>query len=626
MEPNDSSSDRPPPDPARPPDETSDSPTPGPSDAPPGGIDSDGSTVDAHGVTGPGGPGADGPEVPPVPGYEILDRLGRGGTGVVYRARDVAMGRDVALKMLRTGPRASRAELTRFRREVQALAGLDHPNIVPIYDVGEHAGQPYFTMKFYAGGSLDHQTARFADPKPAARLVETVARAVEHLHQRVGLHRDLKPHNILLDEAGEPHVSDFGLVKPDAVETELTAPGLVLGTLPYMAPEQATGRTRQVGRATDVWALGVILYELLAGRRPFVAGPDQDLAPQILFADPPRLRKLRPGLSPDLEAIVERCLCKKPEERYPTAADLADDLRRWLDGKPIQRDWAARWRWTRRLLTRPVIWVALTVVIGVGLLALNRPVQRIDPGSELHRIESDLSNGRPTELIGETGPPRWYRQVEDRGGSVRPNEPDSPFTVESARIGMIELLPRIDCPAYELEAEMRQEPGTSMASVGFYSSYSVKSEDGRRRESFYTFLFSDRGGGDASKPPLDSHRRMDVRHQQNILVPKQPLYPMSCPAILTHPYQLESPQPEQYPWHRLRIVVRPKEPTQVWWYDKQVGTLNEKMITRQSIDFWKLAYDDLDLVAAVYNPRGGIGAYVSQGMASFRNVVIRPAP
>ena len=238
--------------------------------------------------------------LPRIGDYQLVRQIACGGMGVVYEARDLKLNRTVALKMLARGELASDAELHRFRAEAEAVAQLDHPNIVPIYDVGEHEGRPYFTMKLFDGGSLAdaRRGARYAS-RQAARLVEAVARAIHHGHQRGILHRDLKPANVLLDAEGTPYVGDFGVAKVLDRETGLTRSGAVVGTPSYMAPEQASGKALTV--AADVYGLGAILYELLTGQPPFVASSAAEVFAQVLEADPdpaalPRAPPLaRPG-------------------------------------------------------------------------------------------------------------------------------------------------------------------------------------------------------------------------------------------------------------------------------------------------------------------------------------------
>jgi WD40 repeat protein/tRNA A-37 threonylcarbamoyl transferase component Bud32 len=330
--------------------------------------------------------------------YELLVEIGRGGMGVVYKARQKSLDRLVALKRIRAGDLASRTELRRFRNEAQAAAHLDHPNILPIYEVGEQGGQPYFTMKLIETGSLttrvgagdwgpgDHETQR-----RVARIVANAARAVHHAHQRGILHRDLKPSNILLDADDQPFVSDFGLAKrvagpgaqtPDA---ELTASGTFIGTPGYMAPEQAapdvspsaqSGKTTGHGitTAADVYGLGAVLYALLTGRAPFCGATLWETMAQVKNRDPEPPSRDRPNLSKDLESICLKCLEKEPLRRYRSAEDLAEDLERWLAGEPVRARSITRaaraLRWCKR---NPLVagsfasTVVLLVVLIVGL-------------------------------------------------------------------------------------------------------------------------------------------------------------------------------------------------------------------------------------------------------------------
>ncbi len=307
------------------------------------------------------------------PGHEILGELGRGGMGVVYKARQAKLGRVVALKMILGGGHVGAEGLARFRTEAEAIARLQHPNIVQIFEVGDHEGLPYFALEYCPGGSLDRKLA--GTPMPAdeaAALTATLARAVDAAHVKGIVHRDLKPQNILLDEAGRPKVTDFGIAKKIGDDSGQTAAGSIMGTPSYMSPEQADGKP--VGTATDIYALGAILYEMLTGRPPFKAATPLDTILQVVHGDPVPPRRLQPALPADLETICLKCLAKEPGRRYATAAGLADDLERYCAGEPIEarpEGVAGRvLRWCRRrpLLASSLALAALLMITSVASL------------------------------------------------------------------------------------------------------------------------------------------------------------------------------------------------------------------------------------------------------------------
>ncbi|HVS37957.1 MAG TPA: serine/threonine-protein kinase, partial [Gemmataceae bacterium] len=306
--------------------------------------------------------------LPLVPGYEIVRELGRGGMAVVYEARHIQLNRRVALKTIRADKIDEAGYLARFRTEAEAIARFQHPNIVPIYEVGEHDGLHFFSMELCPGGSLEQKPGGLlSPPRQAAGLIETLARAVHAAHSKGVVHRDLKPGNVLLAEDGAPKIADFGLAKRLDAQQGPTISNVILGSAYYMAPEQAKGKSMEAGPAADIYALGAIFYECLTGRPPFMSANLLDTLAQVANEPPVPVRRLQPKTPRDLETICLKCLQKEPDQRYATAADLADDLRRFLDGDVITAKPPSLWRRAVRLAKRRRL--ALTAAVCVILIA-----------------------------------------------------------------------------------------------------------------------------------------------------------------------------------------------------------------------------------------------------------------
>lgn len=337
-----------------------------------------------------------------IAGYQVLGELGRGGMGVVYKARQIGLNRLVALKMILAAEHAGADGLARFRIEAEAVARLQHPNIVQIYEIGAQDGRPFFSLEFVDGGNLDDKMGNgLLPPREVARLVEQLSRAMQYAHERRIIHRDLKPANVLLMADGTPKITDFGLAKQLDSKGQ-THTGDIMGTPSYMAPEQASG-VSDIGPPADIYALGAVLYDMLTGRPPFLGETAMDTLVQVINDEPVPPRRLQPKLPRDLEIICLRCLEKKPHERYASAGALADDLRRFLDDRPIVarpvRAWERGVKWARRrptaaALAGVLILVALSIVVA-GVIAWRNQLEVAERNRKLRReVEEVILRGR----------------------------------------------------------------------------------------------------------------------------------------------------------------------------------------------------------------------------------------
>jgi serine/threonine-protein kinase len=529
--------------------------------------------------------------------YDILEEVTAGGMGVVYKACHQAQGTVVALKTMLREMASNPEQARRFHNEILAAARLHHDNIVPILDVGWHDGTPFYTMPFRTGGTLG-KVLPTADRKALIALMEKVARGVHHAHEQNVLHRDLKPANVLLDEEGEPAVADFGLAKLHDTDLELTQTGTVLGTRPYMSPEQAAGRTRDLGPATDVWALGVMLYELLAGRRPFLGDTDYEIRDQIMHQQPPGLRKLRPDVPAELDAIVRRCLQKKPARRYASAAALADDLRRWQEAKQPP----PRWPGKRALLLLALLGLAASG-LGTAFWLMSEPAAQ----------QQEQVLPAPLVLIGPTGPPKEMRWIAgEKDATVLSLQARQPFAVQSRVVSFLELLPQSPWPHVRLEAEVQHWDSESGANGIYFGHLTYETRRGTqhgccaltfaeegaftRQRTLSAMRFVETGTGSWHEEPAPGSRRIFSRSQ-------------AARGVRV--------------WRKVAIEVTDAGASAFW------GPEQERFATFPAAKV-QLAYarlfQDYPEAAAVYYPQGGLGLVLNRGSGSFRNVILRPLP
>lgn len=398
----------------------------------------------------------------PIPGYVLLEELGRGGMGVVYRGRDILAERDVAIKFILAAGYASASDVARFQTEARAIAAIEHPGVVTLHVVGEHAGRSYLCMEYCSGGSLKDRI-RLGPPSPhqAAELTALLADAVQAAHERGIIHRDIKPANVLLTADGRPKLTDFGLAKRLDGSDNITASEALLGTPAYMSPEQAAGHARVLTPATDIYSLGAILYELLAGRPPFPSESAIGVLHRILNDEPTPPGRLRPGVPADLEAVCLKCLAKKPADRYPTAAALAGDIENFLAGRPVTSRSA---RHTRRV--RPALWGAIGFGVAAPLvLAFRSPPAQNAPPSESTRddpvvVQAQVPNPT-TQLV-----PKGRKVVVSGAGRWRI---DGKEIVQESGAGssMVLLFGDPNWTDYDFAADVKRESGDEAAGLCF---------------------------------------------------------------------------------------------------------------------------------------------------------------
>jgi serine/threonine protein kinase len=572
---------------------------------------------------------------PDIPGFTIEGRLGRGGYGIVYRARQRSLNRTVALKVLHHPDAPDPAELALFRNEAESVAQLHHPNIVQIHEFGEHEGRPYCVMEYVDGGGLERRlTGEPLPPREAAALVAMLADAIHVVHGCGIVHRDLKPANILLSvvrgpssvakdnsqslqltiDNGQrtiPKIADFGLAKRAGAEVSLIKSGTVVGTPTYMAPEQACGRSKEVGPATDVYSLGAILYEALTGRVPFKGDSLLDQLEQVKTKPPVAPRRLQPGLPRALEIICLKCLEKEPQRRYASAAGLADDLRNFLDGRPIT---AKPERWPARLLRavrrRPLVTTALALAVAVGLSLAGYYATVEDPEKTIHR---QLDKDGSYTFIGAEGSPKVMHWPIVTGTVVKPRENSEGFSYESASLCPLELLSTPGHDSYKFRAKVRHENASHHGKAGiFFGLHKVATPKGD------LFCYCELSINDLTPPPVQGgssplQLMVVLWRDADKLILKAPAAPalQYAPAIVTGNLKV---------WRDFRVEATPAV-VRAFFDGQLVGEATHadlSAITRA----WCNTHSELSGLDLDFRPNGGFGLYVFEGHASFQHAVI----
>jgi serine/threonine-protein kinase len=569
-----------------------------------------------------------------IDGYEVLEQVGRGGMGVVLRARQPATGQIVAVKMIRENAFGDFESRDRFLQEIETLGRVQPAtHVVPIYHVGKHESAAYYVMPYFAAGSLTRHMARFkADRRLAVTLVRQIASALHQLHGHRIIHRDVKPSNILLDEQDSPYLSDFGLAKLLDADESLTRTSQRLGTPTYMAPEQ-TGLVKEpIAPQVDIWALGVLLYELVVGTRPFAVPRGDDTSGlfwKIVHETPSRPRAVKPDIDRGLDAIIWKCLEKNPSDRFASAAELADELDRWLAGQQVE---LARWRPLHALgqaiRRRPFASAAIAAVCFALLTAAAIWTWR-DPERVLGRMQDRLRAGQAVSLL-EKDMPVWSDMLHGPGAIFKPGK-DGACTLTCSDRAVVALARDIPVDDYKLRGKIRHESSAMDGRVGVFVGHHGKPMPFGRYELYYQVWFNDIF--DAKARPVAKGKPLRNRIQ-------------FCPVLYAdiageseghyefghswgQPFDASPFAGGQ--WRTVEINVRAANLELKFESGPHytVDLAKEMKLLRRDIDDWttKLKpaqFGVLSACEARFAPGGAIGVFVEGGSAAFSDFVLEP--